>query len=54
MSDSSIRAWGFEASNDERIAQALGSTEGFNLVVAGCKALLEHGISLRLVEDEQP
>lgn len=50
----SIVADGFTGSDDEKVAQALDSTEGFNLVIAACKALLEHGIDLRLVADKHP
>jgi len=50
----SIVASGFEGSDDEKVAQALDSTEGFNLVIAGCKAFLEHGIDLRLIADKNP
>lgn len=32
----------------------MDSTEGFNLVVSACKALLEHGIELGLVSDRNP
>jgi uncharacterized protein YndB with AHSA1/START domain len=50
----SITASGFTGTDDEKVAQALGSTEGFNLVIAACKALLEHGIELKLVTDKNP
>lgn len=50
----SITASGFEGSDDEKVAQALDATEGFNLVIAACKALLEHGIELRVVADKSP
>ncbi len=50
----SIVASGFTGSDDEQVAQALDSTEGFNLVIAACKALLEHGIDLRLIADKHP
>ena len=50
----SIEASGFTGSDDERVAQALDSTEGFNLVIAACKALLEHGIELGLIGDKHP
>lgn len=49
-----IAAWGFPGDEAEQVAQALDSTEGFNLVVAACKAWLEHGIALRVVVDKQP
>lgn len=48
----SILASGFAGSDDEQVAQALDSTEGFNLVIAACKALLEHGIDLRLIAEK--
>lgn len=50
----SIVASGFTGSEDEQVAQALDSTEGFNLVIAGCKAYLEHGLMLGLVADKHP
>ncbi len=50
----SIVASGFTGTDDEKVAQALGSTEGFNLVISACKALLEHGIDLRLISDKDP
>ena len=50
----SIRASGFTGSDDEQVAEALDSTEGFNLVISACKALLEHGIQLNLVTDKCP
>lgn len=50
----SIRASGFTGTDDEQVAQALDSTEGFNLVISACKALLEHGIELNLVTDKNP
>jgi uncharacterized protein YndB with AHSA1/START domain len=45
---------GFHGNGDEQCAQACGSTEGFSLVLAGAKALLEHGIELNLVPDRFP
>ena len=50
----SITASGFTGTDDEKVAQALDSTEGFNLVISACKALLEYGIELRLVTDKNP
>ena len=50
----SIVASGFTGTDDEQVAQALDSTEGFNLVISACKALLEHGIELKLVTDKNP
>ena len=39
---------------DAQVAQAIAATEGFALVLAGMKALLEHGIALNLVGDRHP
>jgi hypothetical protein len=36
------------------VQQALDSTEGFTLVLAGLKALLEHDVKLDLVADRFP
>ena len=49
----SIEASGFTGTDDEQVSQALDSTEGFNLVIAACKALLEHGVELNLVADKR-
>ena len=45
---------GFQGSAEEMAGQAISSTEGFTLVLAGRKALLEHGVSLNLVGDRFP
>ena len=45
---------GFTGNGDELVKQAAGSTQGFSLVLAGLKALLEHGIQLNLVADRYP
>lgn len=50
----SITDAGFRGDGDEVVAQALGSTEGFTLVLAGLKALLEHNVTLNLVADKFP
>ena len=49
-----VRNWGFAGSGDEKVAQALDSTGGFSLVLAGLKALLEHDLDLKLVPDRHP
>jgi uncharacterized protein YndB with AHSA1/START domain len=49
-----IRNSGFRGDADAVVAQALDATEGFTLVLAGLKALLEHGIALKLVGDRFP
>jgi uncharacterized protein YndB with AHSA1/START domain len=45
---------GFGGTGDERVEHAIGSTEGFALVLAGLKAWLERGIALNLVPDRFP
>jgi uncharacterized protein YndB with AHSA1/START domain len=45
---------GFQGDADKLIAQVRDSTEGFTLVLAGLKALLEHNIRLNLVGDRFP
>lgn len=50
----SITNTGFRGDGDELAEQAIGSTEGFALVLAGLKALLEHDVILNLVPDRFP
>lgn len=50
----SIANYGFGGESDEVIAQAIGSTEGFTIVLAGLKAFLEHNVRLNLVADRFP
>jgi uncharacterized protein YndB with AHSA1/START domain len=45
---------GFQGSDDEVVQQALDSTGGFALVLAGAKAFLEHNLELNLVRDRFP
>jgi uncharacterized protein YndB with AHSA1/START domain len=45
---------GFTGDGDTLVKQVTGSTQGFSLVLAGAKALLEHGIRLNLVADRFP
>jgi uncharacterized protein YndB with AHSA1/START domain len=45
---------GFSGDGDEIVSQALDSTGGFALVLAGAKAYLEHNISLNLIADRFP
>ena len=49
-----IRNWGFRGDADEIVAKALDSTGGFNLVLAGAKFFLEHGLEPNLVVDHAP
>jgi uncharacterized protein YndB with AHSA1/START domain len=50
----SITNAGFGGVGDAPVRQALDATEAFALVLAGLKALLEHGIRLNLVADRFP
>lgn len=50
----SITNTGFSGDEDEVVRQAIDSTEGFTLVLAGLKAFLEHDIRLNLVSDRFP
>ena len=45
---------GFSGDADALVKQVADSTEGFTLVLAGLKALLEHNIELKLVADRFP
>ncbi len=50
----SIRNTGFSGDEDEVAKQAIGSTEGFTLVLCSLKALLEHNVNLNLIADRFP
>lgn len=49
-----VRNFGFAGSTDEQVKQAIGSTHGFALVLAGAKAWLEQGLTLGLIGDRHP
>ncbi len=50
----SITNTGFPGTDAEAVQHALDATEGFALVLAGAKALLEHNVLLNLVRDRFP
>lgn len=50
----SVTNSGFRGDGDGIVAQAIDAMGGFTLVLAGAKALLEHGIELNLVPDRYP
>jgi uncharacterized protein YndB with AHSA1/START domain len=50
----SITEAGFTGDGDELVKQVTASTQGFTLVLAGLKALLEHDVRLNLVADRFP
>ena len=45
---------GFTGDADELVTQVTNSTQGFTLVLAGAKALLEYNVRLNLVADRFP
>jgi uncharacterized protein YndB with AHSA1/START domain len=49
-----VRNFGFAGSGDEQVRQAVESTGGFALVLAGAKAWLEQGLTLDLIGDRHP
>ena len=49
-----VSNFGFAGSGDEQVDQAIGSTGGFTLVLAGAKAWLEQGLTLGLIGDRHP
>jgi len=50
----SITESGFSGDGDSLVQQVAASTQGFTLVLAGLKALLEHQVRLNLVVDRYP
>jgi uncharacterized protein YndB with AHSA1/START domain len=50
----SVTNAGFSGDGDTIVSEAISSTEGFTLVLAGLKAFLEHDIRLNLVADRFP
>ena len=45
---------GFSGDQESTAKQAIAATEGFTLVLAGMKALLEHDLELNLIGDRFP
>ena len=45
---------GFTGTGDQLVKYVADSTQGFSLMLAGLKALLEHGVTLNLVADRYP
>ena len=50
----SIRESGWTGSGDELLKFVADSTQGFTLMLAGLKALLEHNVQLNLTADRYP
>jgi len=49
-----ITTSGFHGTEDEVVASAIDSMQGFASVLGGAKAWLEHGIMLNLISDQHP
>jgi uncharacterized protein YndB with AHSA1/START domain len=50
----SVTESGFTGTGDQLVKYVADSTQGFTLMLAGLKALLEHGVRLQLVGDRYP
>ena len=50
----SVTEAGFTGDGDELVKYVADSTQGFTLMLAGLKALLEHNVRLNLVADRYP
>lgn len=49
-----VRNFGFAGNGDDQVREAIGSTGGFTLVLAGAKAWLEQDLTLGLIGDRHP
>ncbi len=49
-----IKSYGFSQEGEDLLKAVNDNTGGFTTVLDGCKAYLEHGINLRLIEDKFP
>ncbi|WP_294328826.1 SRPBCC family protein [uncultured Chryseobacterium sp.] len=49
-----IKSYGFSQTGEDLLRQINDNTGGFTTVLDGCKAYLEYGINLRLIEDKFP
>ncbi|WP_213279618.1 SRPBCC family protein [Chryseobacterium indologenes] len=47
-----IKSYGFSQNGEDLLKVINDNTGGFTTVLDGCKAYLEHGINLRLIEDK--
>lgn len=50
----SVTETGFSGDGDQLVKYVADSTQGFTLMLAGLKALLEHGVKLNLTADRYP
>lgn len=49
-----IRSYGYDQTGENLLRTVNDNTGGFTTVLDGCKAYLEHGINLNLMEDKFP
>jgi len=49
-----IKSYGYSETGDALLSVINDNTGGFTTVLDGCKAYLEHGINLKLIEDKFP
>lgn len=49
-----IKSYGYSQTGEDLLKIINDNTGGFTTVLDGCKAYLEHGINLRLIEDKFP
>jgi uncharacterized protein YndB with AHSA1/START domain len=49
-----IKSYGFAQTGEDLLKTVNDNTGGFTTVLDGCKAYLEHGIKLNLIEDKFP
>lgn len=49
-----IKSYGYSETEEKLLSVINDNTGGFTTVLDGCKAYLEHGINLRLIEDKFP
>lgn len=49
-----IKSYGYSENGDELLSVINDNTGGFTTILDGCKAYLEHGINLKLIEDKFP
>ncbi|MGO4709500.1 SRPBCC family protein [Chryseobacterium sp. 2TAF14] len=49
-----IKSYGYSETDEKLLSVINDNTGGFTTVLDGCKAYLEHGINLRLIEDKFP
>lgn len=49
-----IKSYGFSQEGEDLLKIINDNTGGFTTVLDGCKAYLEHGINLKLIEDKFP